>query len=58
VSTEAKETVAALLAAVELAIRDAQAFEHDHGLASSRTRKLPADMLRLLRRWRSENGAG
>jgi hypothetical protein len=56
-STEARATVDDLLAAVELAIRDAQAFEHEHGLASSRTRKLPADMLRILRRWRSENRA-
>src|SRR6476646_5709125 len=45
----------ATLADLADAIRDAQTFQHQHGLASAQTRKLPADMLRILRRWRSEN---
>jgi hypothetical protein len=55
--TDARATLDAMLDIAEAAIRDAQAFEHEHGLASIRTRKLPGDMLRTFRRWRSENGA-
>ncbi len=49
------EQLDTMLAAIELAVRHAQEHEHGNGLASSRTRKLPADLLRILRRWRSEN---
>jgi hypothetical protein len=34
-------------------IRDAQAFEHQHNMGNVHTRKLPADALRALRRWRT-----
>ena len=34
-------------------IRDACAFEHEHGLTSRHTRKMPADALRSLHRWRT-----
>jgi len=51
----AQTTLDALLAALELTIRDAQAFQHEHRLASSRTRKLPGDMLRTLHRWQKVN---
>jgi len=53
-STEAKIILDAKLAAIEQAVRDAQAFEHEHGIASSRTRKLPGDVFRTLRGCRCE----
>ena len=34
-------------------IEDARAYEHDHGLTSRHTRKMPADALRSLHRWRT-----
>ena len=46
----------AMLADIARAVEDARAFQHEHGFGSGRTRKLPGDMLRILRRWRSENG--
>ncbi len=48
-----KDELDAMLAIAEAAIRDAQQFEHEHHLGSVRTRKLPADMLRSLRRWKT-----
>ena len=49
--------LAEMLTFVEAAIRDAQTFAHEHGLANRQTRKLPGDMLRTLHRWQSANGA-
>jgi hypothetical protein len=49
--------LAAMLDTAEAVISDAQAYEHEHRLATSRSRRLPADMLRTLRRWRSVSGA-
>jgi len=51
--TTAEAELVAMLDTAEAAIRDAQAFEHEHGLASRHTRKLPADTLRIIRRWRT-----
>jgi hypothetical protein len=45
----------AKLTSIELAVRRAQEYEHENGLTNSGTRKLPADLLRMLRRWRGEN---
>jgi hypothetical protein len=49
----AADSLAAQLEDIAAAIEQARAFEHEHGLSSSRTRKLPADTLRSLRRWRT-----
>lgn len=54
-STEARTTLDAKLTVIELAVRDAQEYEHENGLANIRTRKLPAELLRVLHRWRSQN---
>jgi hypothetical protein len=51
------EELDAMLDLAEAAIHDAQQFEHEHGLTSSRTRKLPADLLRTLHRWQKVNDA-
>ncbi len=51
----AADELARQLDAIADAIVRARAFEHEHGLANIRTRKLPGDILRILRRWR-ENG--
>ncbi len=48
----AADSLAAQLDAIAAAIEQARAFEHEHGLSSSRTRKLPANAIRELRRWR------
>jgi predicted transcriptional regulator len=47
----AADSLAAQLEDIAAAIERARAFEHEHGLSSSRTRKLPADALRSLHRW-------
>jgi hypothetical protein len=52
----AGEHLDAMLVDIAERIRRAQAFEHDHGLGSIDTRKMPASLLRMVRRWR-ENGA-
>lgn len=43
--------LAGRLAAAIRAIEEARAFEHDHRLTTRRTRKLPGDAIRSLRRW-------
>jgi len=45
------------LALIAAAIEDTRAFEHEHGLSSHATRKLPADVLRALRRWQRATSA-
>jgi hypothetical protein len=52
-SSEARVTLTTILDIAEAAIRDAQAFEHEHGLSTRHTRKLPANTLRSLHRWQT-----
>ena len=49
-NTEAA-SLATKLAAIVRAVEDARAHQHEAGLATRYTRKLPADVLRVLRRW-------
>src|SRR5271167_1965117 len=46
----------AKLAQIVSAIENARAYEHEHGLARHDTRKLPADALRIIRRWHALHG--
>jgi hypothetical protein len=39
------------------AVLDAQELDHEHGMSTHRTRKLPGDAVRILRRWRSVTDA-
>ncbi len=41
------------LEAIGQAVEDARTYEHEHGLTSRDTRKLPPALLRVLRRWQS-----
>jgi predicted transcriptional regulator len=45
------------LDAIAVAIERARTFEHEQSLSSGRSRRLPADMLRSLRRWQSVTSA-
>jgi hypothetical protein len=48
----AHEAMLAKLAELARAVEDAQAYEHDRGLASHRSRRHAGDTLRCLRHWR------
>jgi len=50
-TTDARATLDAKLAAIARAVEDARTFEHEHGLTSRTTRKLAASTLHSLRRW-------
>jgi hypothetical protein len=52
----AADELTASLALIADAIKDARAHEHGHGLATHDTRKLPADALRVIRRWTAAHG--
>src|SRR2546423_11026448 len=45
------------LAHMAAAVEDARAYQHEHGLSDHRSRKLPADVLRALRRWQRATSA-
>src|SRR5690349_3950166 len=45
------------LALIAAAIEDARAYQHEHGLSDHRSRNLPADVLRALRRWQRATSA-
>jgi hypothetical protein len=51
-STEARVTLTTILDIAEAAIRDAQAFEHEHELTTHGTRKLPGNALHAIHVWR------
>jgi hypothetical protein len=45
------------LALIAAAVEDARGYQHEHGLSDHRSRKLPADVLRALRRWQGATSA-
>jgi len=48
----AERELAAKIDLAQCAVEDVRAHEHKTGLASHRTRRLPGDCLRILRRWK------